>query len=226
MNFHKLLWYHVYHNTFLTQRLDSIQQRFSKRVQQLQSDIETEDMELAKKKQTATEAQIARDIARGRLDEVGQEVVTNVELLIKKSSDTYHQLELKQSELKALRKFPGKKENHTIQEIQNLREEHAAIQTELASQKEKARSFPEQLQHAYKELAEKSAIAQERVLAQKILETSLEHKRETVDQLLIQEGDFSDLQHCREIKVLFSKDFLCILIIYLTLQSLTRTFLL
>ena len=172
-------------------------------------------MELVVSKQTATEAHDARDIARGRLDEVGKkavEVHTNVVLLSKKSSDTRSQLEQKRRNLEALKKRAlWKKEefqgvvDHTNEEIRKLQEELAAIQAELASEKEKARSLPEQLQQAKKELAEKSVRVRELESTQQKLETSLENQRERVNQLLMQESVASDLQqHNMEIKVLIN----------------------
>ena len=169
-------------------------------------------MELVISKQTATEAQIARDVARGRLDDVGKkavEVQSNVAALTKISSDTQQELELKRRNLEALRKVPvSKKEqfqgdvDHTHKEIQKLQEELKAVQAELASEKEKARSLPGQLQQAKKELAEKSVRVQELESAQQKLETSLENQRERVDLLLMQKSVASDLQQHNEIKVL------------------------
>ena len=219
---------------FLTQKRDPIQQKLSSDVQQLQSGIEPKDMELVVSKQTATEAKNTRDIARGRLDEVGKKAVeaqANVALLRKQSSDTRCQLGLKRRNLEALRKHPIRKEefqgviNYTNEEIRKLQEELTAIQAELASEEDKARSLPEQLQQAKLELAEKSARVRELESAQQKLETLLEHERERVDQLLMQESVASDLQqHNMEIKVLINC--LCIIILYLTLQSLTHIFLL
>ena len=182
-------------------------------MQELQSTIESKDMELVVNKQTATEAQIARDVARGRLEDVGKkavEVQSNVAALTKISSDTQQELELKRKNLEALRKGPvSKKEqfqgdvDHTHKEIRKLQKELKAVQAELASEKEKARSLPRQLQQAKKELAEKSVRVQELESAQQKLETSLENQRERVDLLLMQKSVASDLQqHNIEIKVL------------------------
>ena len=182
-------------------------------MQELQSAIESKDMELVVNKQTATEAQSARDIVRGRLDEIGKkavEVQTAVAALSKISSDTQDQLDLKQRNLEALQK--GQDDvDRTHKEIQKLQEELKAVQAELASEKEKARSLPNQLQQAKKELAEKSASVQELESAQQKLETSLENQRERVDQLLMQKSVASDLQrHNTEMKVPISC--LCILL--------------
>ena len=174
-------------------------------MQELQSAIESKDMELVVNKQTATEAQNARDIVRGRLDEIGKkavEVQTAVAALSKISSDTQFQLEIKQRNLKALQKGQGDVDR-THKEIQKLQEELEAVQAELASEKEKARCLPNQLQQAKKELAEKSVRVQELESAQQKLETSLENQRERVDQLLMQKSVASDLQqHNTEMKVL------------------------
>ena len=182
-------------------------------MQELQSAIESKDMELVVNKQTATEAQNARDIVRGRLDEIGKkavEVQTNVAALSKISSDTQDQLELKQRNLEASQKGQGDVDR-AHKEIQKLQEELEAVQAELASEKEKARSLPNQLQQAKKELAEKSVRVQELESAQQKLETSLESQRERVDQLLMQKSIASDLeQHNTEMKVLISC--LCILL--------------
>ena len=205
----------------LTQKRDSTQQKLSSSVQELQSSIESKDMELVINKQTATEAQNARDIARGRLDDIGKkavEVQSNVAMLTKISSDTQDQLELKRKNLEALRKGSRSKEehfkgdiDHTHKEIQELQEELKAVQAELASEMEKARSLPEQLQQAKKELAEKSVRVQELESAQQKLETSLENQRERVDLLLMQKSAASDLQqHNIEIKVLIKC--LCIML--------------
>ena len=179
-------------------------------MQELQSAIESKDMELVVNKQTATEAQNARDIVRGRLDEIGKkavEVQIAVAALGKISSDTQDQLELKQRNLK---KGQGDVD-HTHKEIQKLQEELEAVQAELASEKEKARFLPNQLQQAKKELAEKSVRVQELESAQQKLETSLENQRERVDQLLMQKSVASDLhQHNTEMKVLISC--LCLLL--------------
>ena len=183
-------------------------------------------MELVISKQTATEAQIARDVARGSLDDVGKkavEVQSNVAALIKISSDTQQELELKRRNLEALRKSPvSKKEqfqgdvDHTHKEIQKLQEELKAVQAELASEKEKARSLPEQLQQAKKELAEKSVRVQELESAQQKLETSLENQREKVDLLLMQKSVASDLQqHNNEIKVVIKYHCMMSLCLYL-----------
>ena len=191
--------------SFLSQKRDPIQQKLSSAVQELQSAIELKDMELVVNKQTATEAQNARDIVRGRLDEIGKkavEVQTAVAALSKISSDTQDQLDLKQRNLEASQKGQGDVDR-THKEILKLQEELEAVQAELASEKEKARSLPNQLQQAKKELAEKSARVQERESAQQKLETSLESQRERVDQLLMQKSVASDLQqHNTEMKVL------------------------
>ena len=180
---------------FLSQKRNPIQQKLS-------SDM-----------QTTTEAQIARDIARGTLDEVGKKAVeakTNATVLSKISSDTQYQLELRQRNLVALgegqvlkkEQFQGDVD-HTHMEIQKLHKELKAVQAELASGREKARSLLEQLQQAKKELAEKSARVQELESVQQKLETSLENQRERVDLLLMQKSMASDLQqHITEIKVL------------------------
>ena len=175
-------------------------------------------MELAISKQTASEAQNARYIARGRLDDVGKkavEVQSNVAVLMEISSDTQLQLELKQRNLEALQKGPVSQfhgdVDDTYDEIQKLQEELKAVQAELASEKEKARSLPEQLQQAKKELAEKSVRVPELESAQQKLETSLENQRERVDLLLMQKSVASDLQlHNIEIKVLIKC--LCIML--------------
>ena len=201
---------------FSSQKQDPIQQKINSAVQELQSAIESKDVELILHKQTATEAQNARDIARGRLDEVGKkavEVQTNVALLSKKSSDTQHQVELKRRNLEALQKGQQLKKKRfqgdIDTELQKLQEELAAIQAELASEKEKARSLPEQLQQAMKEVAEKSARVQELESAQQKLDTLLEHQRERVNQLLMQRGVASKLQqHNTEMKVLILLVFL------------------
>ena len=217
VSFHRIgYWFYVYQSltsTFLSQKPDPIQQKLSSAMQELQSAIELKDMELVVNKQTATEAQNARDIARGKLDEVGKkavEIQTNVAALSKISSDTRYQLEIRRRNLDALRN--GQDDvDHTHKEIQKLQEELKTIQAELASEKEKARSLPEQLQQAKKELAEKSARVQELELAQQKLETSLENQRERVDQLLMQKSVALDLhQHNTEMKVLISC--LCILL--------------
>ena len=170
-------------------------------------------MELVVNKQAATEARNARDIARGRLDDVGKkavEVQSNVAMLTKISSDTQQELELKRRNLEALGKVPVSKieqfqgnADHTHKEIQKLQEELEAVQAELASEKEKAHSLPEQLQQAKKELTEKSVRVQELESAQQKLETLLDNQRERVDLLLMQKSMASDLQqHNIEIKVL------------------------
>ena len=198
---------------FLSQKWDPIQQKLSSAVQELQSAIESKDMELVVNKQTATEAQNARDIVRGRLDEIGKkavEVQTKVAALSKISSDTQYQLDFKQRNLKALQKGQGDVDR-THKEILKLQEELTAVLAELASDKEKDRSLPEQLQQAKKELAEKSERVQELESTQQKLETSLENQRERVDQLLMQKSVASDLQqHNAEMKVLISC--LCILL--------------
>ena len=163
-------------------------------------------------KQTTTEARNARDIARGRVNKVGEkavEIQTKVALLIEKSRDTQKELELKQGNLKALQELTDRKKeefqdiiDHSKQEVQKFQEEFEAIQAELASEREKARSLPEQLQQATKELAEKSARVEELERARQKLETLLEHERKSVNQLIMQATVASDSQqHSMEMKV-------------------------
>ncbi len=183
---------------------DSNQQKLKSEVQELQSSIESKDMELLVSKQTATEAQNARYIARGRLEKVGEQAVetqTKVTQLLKKSSDTWDQLELKQKTLKVFQKLPESEKaelqgviDHTNQEIQKLQEELEIIQAELESEKKKACSLPDQLSQANKELAEKSARVQELEWVRQELDTLLELKRKRVDQLLMQVAAASNLQ--------------------------------
>ena len=176
--------------------------------------IELKDTELVVHKQTTTEARRAREIARGRVDKVGEkavEVRAQVALLLKKSCDIQKELEPKQSTLRALQKLTERERegefqgaiDHTNKEIQKLQREFDVVQAELASEREKARSLPEQLEQATKELAEKSAKVWELEWARQNLETLLEHERKSVDQLLMQATVASDLrQHNMEIKVL------------------------
>ena len=178
----------------------------------MKQDIHLKDTELVVHKQTTTEARNARDIARGRVDDVGEkavEIQTNLALLIEKSCDTEKELERKQTALRAFQKIPEKEKeefqgiiDHTNNEIQKFQKGFEAIQAELASEREKARSLPEQLQQATKELAEKSARVEELEWARQKLETLLEHERKSVNQLLMQATVASDSQqHSMEMKV-------------------------
>ena len=139
------------------------------------------------------------------------EVRAQVALLLKKSCDIQKELEPKQSTLRALQKLTERERegefqgaiDHNNKEIQKLQREFDVVQAELASEREKARSLPEQLEQATKELAEKSAKVWELEWARQNLETLLEHERKSVDQLLMQATVASDLrQHNMEIKVL------------------------
>ena len=121
-------------------------------------------------------------------------------------------MEPKQSTLRVLQKLTEREKeegevqgaiDHTNKEIQKLQREFDVVQAELASERETARSLPEQLEQATKELAEKSAKVWELEWARQNLETLLEHERKSVDQLLMQATVASDLrQHNMEIKVL------------------------
>ena len=182
----------------MTQKSDP---KLESKIQQLQSGIESKDKKLVVKKQDVTEAQNARDIARGRLDQVGKKAVetqTKVALPIKKSSDTQGKLD---SALKQ-RKFKGVLD-HTDKGVQKLQEELEAIQIKLkqSDQKKMARPLLEQLQQATKDLPAKSAKAQEQEWEQKKLETLLEHERERTVQLRMQASVAPDLQRDKEIKV-------------------------
>ena len=140
------------------------------------------------------------------------EVRAQVALLLKKSCDIQKELEPKQSTLRVLQKLTEREKeegevqgaiDHTNKEIQKLQREFDVVQAELASEREKARSLPEQLEQATKELAEKSAKVWELEWARQNLETLLGHERKSVDQLLMQATVASDLrQHNMEIKVL------------------------
>ena len=108
-------------NLFLSQKRDPIQQKLSIAVQDLQSAIESKDMELAVNKHTTTEALNARDIARGRLDEFGKKAVelqTNVARMIKISTDIQCQLDLRHHEASKKHQVSNKVEfqvvDHTV----------------------------------------------------------------------------------------------------------------
>ena len=165
-------------------------------------------MEAAAKKNALSDAQNARDAARGRRNEVEKktlEAQTHVGVLTKKMSDVQRQLELKESELKAAQKLQ-EKENEEFQalineEIQKLQQNLEVIQTELTSEREKALSFREQFQQASKEFADKSARVQSLEKAQQKLETQLDIERMRVDQLQKLADSAAESQHNQEMEV-------------------------
>ena len=173
---------------------------------QIQSDIESNDTEVAVKKQALSEAQDARDIARGRLNEAEKkrlEAEMNMVILTEKESSIQRQLELKERELNALQKlaeFQALVDNKN-EEIQKLQRELKVIQTELTLEEEKARSFQEQFQQASKELADRSARVQDLEKEQRKLETQLEIERMRVGQLRMVATATSKSQHHQEIEV-------------------------
>ena len=187
---------------------NSIQKHLYSRVDQIQSDIRSNDTEVAVKKQALSEAQDVRDIARGRLNEAEKkrlEAETNMVILTEKESNIQRQLELKERELNALQKLL-EKENEEFQAlVDNKNEEiqklHQVIQTKLTVEGEKGCSFQEQFQQASKELADKSARIQDLEKEQLKLETQLEIEKMRVGQLLMVATTASTSKHHQEIEV-------------------------
>ena len=183
---------------------------------QIQSDIESNDTEVAVKKQALSEAQEARDIARGRRNEAEKkrlEAETNMVILIEKESDIQKQLELKERALQKLQE----KENEEFQalidnkneEIQKLQQELKVVQTKLTLEEETARSFREQFQEASEELDDKSVRVQDLEKEQRKLETQLEIEKMKAGQLLMLATAASKSQHHQEIEVQYRTYFLC-----------------
>ena len=177
---------------------------------QIQSDIESNDTEVAVKKQALSEAQEARDIARGRLNEAEKkrlEAETNMVILIEKESGIEKQLELKKRALQKLQE----KENEAPknEEIQKLQQELKVVQTKLTLEEETARSFREQFQEASEELDDKSVRVQDLEKEQRKLETQLEIEKMKAGQLLMLATAASKSQHHQEIEVQCRTYFLC-----------------
>ena len=184
-----------------TQKHDPIQQHLYSRLKQIQHGMQAKDTEVAAKKYALSEAQNARDIARDRLSDVEKqtlEVQTNVGVLTKKVSDIQRQLKSKESDLKATQKLQ-ETENEEFQV--KLQQKLEDIQTELASERDKALSLQEQFQQGSKELADKSARVRSLEKAQQKVETQLDIERMRVDQLQKLAASASESQHNQEMEV-------------------------
>ena len=193
------------------QKHKAIQKRLYGRVEEIQSDIGLNDTEIAVNKQALCEAQHARDISWGRLNEAEKktlEAKSNMVKLTEKESNIQRQLELKERELNALQKLQEKetKELQALivnknEEIQKLRQELIVVQTKLILEEEKAHSIQEQFRQASKELTDKSARVQDLEKEQRKLETQLEIEKMRAGQLLMLATAASKSQHHQEIEV-------------------------
>ena len=167
--------------------------------------MQSKDTEVAAKKYALSEAQNAKDIASGRLNEVEKktlEVQANVGVLTKKVSDIQRQLKLKESVLKATQEEENEEFQALInEEIQNLQQKLEVIRTNLTSERDKALSFQVQFQQASKELADKLARVQSLEKAQQNVETQLDIERMRVDQLQKLAVPASESQHNQEMEV-------------------------
>ena len=195
----------------LQQEHKPIQKHLYHRAEEIQNDIGSNDAAVALTKQALSEAQDARDTARGRLNEAEEkrlEAKTNVAMLTEKVTSNQRQLQLKEQELNVLQKVQ-ENENKEFQalikrkneEFQVLQQELKAVQNELTLEEEKARYFQEQFQQASGELADKSARVHDLEREQRKLETQLEIERLKAGQLLMLATAASKSQHHQEIEV-------------------------
>ena len=190
-------------------------------MEEIRSGIVSKDMELMVKKQTLNGAQNARTLAWQKFERMKHdavEVQTRVTKLIAKKAEMLKLLEQKEHRLRTLQKI-HEREKGELQslidekndEIARLKQELAAVQAELATEKQKASALQKQLQQATEDLAGNYARVQELQWVQQKLETFLDSERKRVDQLLMQQiaVSHSQQQYTKEIEVRFSRVAIC-----------------
>ena len=202
-------------HTFIIQKHDPVQQQICSQVEQMRSAIESKDVELMVRKQTSSEAQNARALAREKFQQIKRDAVqvqTRVTKLIAQRIEIRKQLEQKERGLRKLQRIQEREKgelqsliDERNEEITRLQQALEAVQAELAFEKQKASSLQEQLQQATKDLEVKSARVQELESSRQELVTLLDSQRKMVDQLLMQQAAASNSQqqYTKEIQVCY-----------------------
>ena len=202
-------------HTFITQKHGPAQQKICGQVEQMRSAIESKDVELMVRKQTSSEAQNARALAREKFQQIKRDAVqvqTRVPKLTSQRIEIRKQLEQKEHGLRKLQQIQEREKgelqsliDEKNEEITRLQQELEAVQAELAFEKQKASSLQEQLQQATKDLEVKSARVQELKSASQEHKAFLYSQRKMVDQLLMQQAAAlnSQQRYTEEIEVCY-----------------------
>ena len=198
----------------------SEQKRLSRRVEQLQNDLEDKDRELERKQQVLQCAQTKKTHARQRVARIKQTLLTThakTTWLLKAKNELEVELKLKKQELmflEALHKSNIEKEQltkedlkFTIQnkeaEIKRLQDQVQDLDGQLKSERKEAIQLREELSQATKDLERKSGQVWELERTRSELRSDLENERKRVDMLLMQTtaATISKEDHIKEIEV-------------------------
>ena len=202
-------------HTFIIQKHGPAQQKICSQVEQMRSAIESKDVELMVRKQTSSEAQNARALAREKFQQIKRDAVqvqTRVTKLITQKIQIQRQMQQKERGLRKLQQIQEREKgelqsliDERNEEIRRLQQALEAVQAELAFEKQKASSLQEQLQQVTKDLEVKSAKVQELESARQELKAFLDSQRKMVDQLLMQQtaASNSQQQYTKEIQVCY-----------------------
>lgn len=188
-----------------------LQQELSSKVEKLTKQVETQDLELAVRQIALEEARRQKDATRERMMQVRQTIrhaKTKFMKLIQQKEEVQKQLQLREKELKLLHTGHRKESEELRSIIQNKRDEIQELQhnlqsveSKLTSERKVTQDLMKKLYQVTAELAEKSALAQEREKAKWDFKIQLEKERQRVDHLVMQLTGASKDQYIREIEV-------------------------
>ena len=189
-----------------------LQQELSGKVEKLRTAVETKDRELAVKNLALKEARRQQGAVHKKLAQIrntiGQTQAKTMSL-IQQKIEVEKQIQLREQELQFLctgHQKDSEKLQSIIQnreeEVRELRHRLRTVENELASEKKVTQDLRDKLLQTTAELAEKSALAQEREKVIGVFKFQLEGERQRVDQLLMQlTGAGTSKDYIREIEV-------------------------